>query len=582
MSLDACFLSFLTTQLNSELAGARVDKIYMPSRDETVFAMRGSCKKKLLISASTNSPRLSITEGEYENPAVPPTFCMVLRKHFLSARLKRVYMPEFERYVVFDFECKNDFFEPVDKSIIVELMGRSSNMILTEGDKIIDAIRRIDLSAASGRCILPSAKYIPPVHQEGKIPFDRLFDAEKIFSNPEITLEKAIMENVCGISPIVSRELAYKAAKQSEMRIKQLGLSDKQRLMQEIAGIQQNMKTGKCEPCIVIRKDTQKLVDFCFMPITQYGDFCEIKDFETPSMAVESYFSDTARKARFEQKTKDLSQFITRTHARISRTMEVRKKELSDSQKADKYRLYGELINANLYRIEKGMTKLVAENYYDGCKEITIPLKSELSPSQNAAAYFKKYNKAKNSVKILENLIEKDKAELSYLDSVFLALCDCENASDAVEIRAELEKGGYLRKRNRIKQTEKPTKPRHFEKDGFLILVGRNNIQNDMVTVKLSRKNDIWLHTKNIHSSHVIICCGASVPPDSVIEFAARLCAYYSSAKNDLKVEVDYCPVQNVKKPTGAKPGMVVYDGYQTVVVNPFSKQEMDLLNSEK
>lgn len=582
MSLDACFLTFLTKQLNSELAGSRVDKIYMPSKDETVFALRGNSKHKLLISASTNAPRICIGEGEYENPSVPPTFCMVLRKHFTSARLKRVYMPSLERCIVFDFECKNDFFEPVSKEIVVELMGRSANMILTSQGIIIDAIRRVDLSGDCGRCILPSAKYEFPKPQEGKTPFDEVLNADAIFENPELTLESAIMAKVSGISPIVARELAYRASGRSDMRIRQLGTGDKERLEALIFQYQSDIKEGICNPCIVIRKDNSKLVDFCFTDITQYGDFCEIKSVSSPSEAVFGFFESAARKARFEQKTKDLSQFISRTYNRISKTMEVRKKELADSEKAEKFRLYGELVNANLYRIEKGQTFVNCENYYDDCKEVKIPLKAELTPSKNAEAYFKKYTKAKNSKKVLTELIKKDKEELSYLDSVFMALCECESANDANEIRKELEREGYLRRRAKVKMSEKPTKPRQFEKDGFLILAGRNNLQNDLVTVKLSRKNDIWLHTKNVHSSHVIICCMGKNPPPSVIEFAAKICAYYSMAKNDLKTEVDFCPVQNVRKPNGAKAGMVVYDGYETVVVNPFTEEQISNLLKSK
>lgn len=575
MSLDACFLKFLTKQLNSELSGDRVEKIYMPSRDESVFVLRGDKKRKLLINASTNAPRISLTESDPENPAVPPTFCMVLRKHFLSSRLKRVYMPDFERCVVLEFECRNDFFEPVDKNIIVELMGRSSNMILTYADgRIIDAIRRVDISS-SGRSILPNMQYTKAPAQEGKLPFDSENCLENVFSNPDITLESALMSNISGISPILSRELAYRAAGRSDMRIKQLGKSDYDRLCGLCSSIRTDMENGICSPTVVKRADSGKLVDFCFMPVTQYGDFCQTLTFDTPAAAVEYFYSDTAKKARLDQKTRDLSAFIVRTSSRISKTMEVRKKELEDSLRADWYRLCGELINANLYRMEKGMTRLVAQNYYDGMNELTVPLKSELTPAANAAAYFKKYTKAKNSAKILAELIEKDKAELSYLDSVFMALCDCETSAEAAEIRAELESGGYLKKRSKKKSSEKPTLPRRFEKDGFIVLVGRNNVQNDAVTVKLSRKNDVWLHTKGVHSSHVLISCGGGNPPDSVIEYAARLCAFYSKAKNDLKVEVDYCPVQNVKKPVGAKPGMVVYDNYSTVVVNPLKEEEL-------
>lgn len=567
MSLDACFLKFLTTRFDRELSGSRVDKIYMPSRDEVVMVFRQGAKHKLLINASTNSPRILLTDAETENPAVPPTFCMVLRKHFLSARLLRVSMPDFEREIRFEFECKNDFFEPVNKTLAVSLMGRSANMvIIDEGGRIIDAIRRVDLSSG-GRCILPGAKYQKAPAQDGKVPLTEFRDYDKIFENPELTFENAIMTNVSGIAPIVARELAYLASGKSEMRVRQLGTGDRDRLKSLCDNIISDMERGVCSPCVIRRKDTGKLVDFCFMNITQYGDFCEVLPFETPSGAVEFFFDDSSKKMRLEQRTGDLSRFITRTHARISRTLAVRQKELLQSERAEDYRVMGELINANLYRIEKGASRLVAENYYDNLKEITIPLKRELSASANAAAYFKKYTKLKNSAKILAELIEKDKAELSYLDSVFMALCDCESAADAAQIRQELESEGYLKRRSKQKSQDKASAPRSFEKDGFEILVGRNNIQNDLITVRLSRKNDIWLHTKAVHSSHVLIRCAGKTPPNEVIEYAAKLCKRYSRAKDDLKTEVDYCPVQNVRKPAGARQGMVVYDNYNTVVV---------------
>ena len=579
MSLDACFLTYLTKELNTKLSGLRVDKVFMPSRDEAVLTLRGYEKYKLLINASTNSPRVCITNDEFENPAVPPTFCMVMRKHLLGAKLMRVFMPDFERAVWFEFEGKNDFFETVKKTVAVELMGRSANMmILDENGKIIDAIRRIDLSDSSGRCILPSAQFVPMPTQEGKIPLTELSDVEKIFENPELTLESAIMNCVCGISPIIARELAYRTTGVSEMRIRQLGTGDKDRLFAHFEKLKADMDGGVADYVIVKRRDNGRLVDFSFADITQYGDFCEILHFDSPSAVIEEFFGASSKKARFEQKTKDLSQLISRLSSRITRTCAVREKELRQSENADKYRIYGELINANLYCMQNGQTKLVCQNYYDNCNEVTIPLRADKSPAQNAQLYFKKYNKAKNSAAILTELIEKDKAELDYLDSVFLALCDCESAADADGIREELIRGGYLKRAKKTARVEKPTAPREFECDGFLVLVGRNNIQNDTLTVKLSRKNDIWLHTKNVHSSHVLIAARGETVPDKVIEFAARLCAHYSKAKGDLKVEVDYCPVQNVKKPQGARPGMAVYDVYNTVVVNPFTEDEVEKL----
>ena len=567
MSLDACFLTFLTYELESKLAGARVDKIFMPSRDESIFVMRGKEKYRLLINVSTNAPRLSLTESEPENPKIPPAFCMLLRKHFSGGRLMRVYMPSFERCIRFDFECKNDFFEPVTKSLVIELMGRSANMILLDGEKIIDAVRKLDLSSASGRCILPTATYTLPPSQEGKTPLDKVKDVSAVFENPELTLEKGIMNSICGISPLVARELAYKSANGSEKRIKTLGKSDADRLMRGIEEIQALCEGRVCSP-VIIKDNTGKPVDFCFMPVTQYGEYCECIPCESPSAAIEAFFGDGTRKARLEQMTGDLSKLILRTVSRIQKRVSLREKELENSARAEHYRVCGELINANLYRMTNGQTALVTENYFDECKEIKIPLSPALSPAQNAQAYFKKYTKAKNSADILKELIEKDRAELVYLDSVFMALCDCENATEAEEIRRELVSGGYIRRRA-SKYAEKESKPRQFEKDGFVIHIGKNNTQNDFVTVKLSRKNDIWLHTKNVHSSHVLISCKGTIPPDSVIEYAAQLCAYYSKARADKKVEVDYCPVQNVKKPTGARPGMVVYDNYNTVIVEP-------------
>lgn len=573
MSLDALFLTFLTRELNEKLVGSRVDKIFMPSRDESVFVMRGRERHKLLINVSTNSPRLSLTDSDPENPKIPPAFCMLLRKHFSGGRVERVYMPDFERCIRFDFECKNDFFEPVQKSMVLELTGRSANMILLDSDdRIIDAMRKLDLSSGSGRCILPTARYTPPPAQAGKTPILDITDVSVFFENPELTLERAIMNGACGMSPLVAREIAYRAALGSEKRVKTLGKSDMDRLRIEIEKIKDMCRTGECKT-VIIKDREGKPIDFCFMPVSQYGDYGTCTECVSPSAAIEMFFGEGTRKARLEQKTGDLSKLILRTSARITKRVALREKELENAGRADHYRICGELINANLYRMKNGQTALVTENYFDGCREIKIPLSPALSPVQNAQQYFKKYTKARNSADILRDLIAKDREELSYLDSVFLAVCDCENATEAEEIRRELVSGGYIRRRA-AKYAEKESRPREFEKDGFTIYVGKNNTQNDYVTVKLSRKNDIWLHTKNVHSSHVLISCKGKTPPDSVIEYAAGLCAYYSKAREDTKVEVDYCPVQNVKKPVGARPGMAVYDVYNTVVVQPLKEEK--------
>lgn len=479
-------------------------------------------------------------------------------------------MPSFERCVVFEFDCKNDFYEPVTRQVVAELMGRSANLILTENGRIIDAVRRSDLSG--GRTVLPSAPFEPAPPQD-KLPFTELTDTSVLLANPDITLDKAIMNVTCGISPLNAREIAYLVSGVSGRTCGELSLGERARLDKTVKAVLESIENGDCTPTLVTEKESGRLIDFSFMPIRQYGAFAVQQPLESPSAAVEAFFGQAAKKTRFEQKTRDLSQLLTRLSARVSRTMAVREKELADSEKADKYRVYGELINANLHRLKNGMTEFTAENYYDGMKPIRIPLRAELTPAQNAQAYFKKYVKARNSAGILTKLIASDRTELAYLESVFLALCDCESVKEAEEIRAELVAGGYIKKGAR-RAAVKPSEPLRLEKDGFEILVGRNNMQNDLVTVRLSRKDDIWLHTKAVHSSHVLIRCRGETPPDAVIEYAARVCAAHSKAKNDKKVDVDYCPVGNVRKPAGAKPGMVVYENYRTVTVAPTEEEK--------
>ncbi len=573
MALDACYLSFLSKEIDQTVAGARVEKLYQPAKDEIILHLRApGMRTRLLLCCAPNCARITLTRKDAENPAQPPLFCMVLRKHLMGARLERVWMPQFERAIFLEFTAKNDFFEPVQKYLVLEILGRTANlMLLDETHKIIEAIRHIDLTAQNGRQVLPGLKYEPVVPQQ-KTPFIEGSEGDL----PAITatdkpLWQAIMDQYSGISPIVAREIAHQSAGRIDTPAQGLTPNQKEALKTALSSAVERVQKGDCAPHAAKEIATDKWIDFSFMPIGQYGPSAEAIAYPSAVELIEDYYQKSAESVRLKQKTKDVEQLITRTSARIERTMRVRQKELEEGKKADHYRICGELLQANLHRAKSGMKEITVENYYDDCKPFTIPLREDKSPQQNAQLFFKKYNKAKTSARIVADLIKQDEADLSYLESVYLALCDCESGADVDQIREELIRTGFSK--NRRKNAQKPaapSKPRKFlSSGGFTILVGRNNVQNDYLTVKLSRKSDLWLHTKGIHSSHVLIVSeGKEIDDDTILE-AAALCAYFSKGKEAPKVEVDYCPVSHVKKPVGARPGMVVYEGHYSVLVEP-------------
>lgn len=578
MALDACFLTYLTREINETVTGARVEKVYQPGKDEIMLNLRApALRTKLLFCCTPNCARITLTGQEAENPAQPPLFCMVLRKHLVGARVERVYMPEFERAVFVEFTGKNDFFEPVKKYLILEILGRTSNLVLVdENRKIIDSIRHVDITA--GRQMLPGLGYEPVVPQDKK-PFSEVSPADLTpLTETDKPLWKAIMDHYSGISPIVARELAFCSAGRIDAAANGLTPNQRSALEAALAEAGANLNENRCTPTAVREKESGRWLDFSFMPIRQYGPSAESLSYPSPVALIEDYFEKSAEDVRLKQKTRDVEQLLTRTSARIERTMRVREKELEEGKKADHYRICGELLQSNLHRAKTGMTEVTVENYYDNCAPFTIPLRPDRSPQQNAQLYFKKYSKAKTSARVVAELVRQDKEDLSYLDSVFMALCDCETSADVDQIREELIRTGFSKNRRKNNgRSSAPSKPRKFTSStGFTILVGRNNVQNDQLTVKLSRKDDLWLHTKNIHSSHVLIQSNGKEIDDRSILEAAAICAYYSKGKNAPKVEVDYCPVSHVRKPNGARPGMVVYENYYSVLVEPKLPEEQN------
>jgi predicted ribosome quality control (RQC) complex YloA/Tae2 family protein len=579
MALDACFLTFLTKEINDTVAGARVEKLYQPGKDEIILHLRApGIRARLLFCCTPNCARITLTKKEAENPAQPPLFCMVLRKHLMGAKLERVWMPQFERAIFAEFTGKNDFFEPVQKYLVLEILGRTANlMLLDENHKIIESIRHVDLTAQNGRQVLPGLRYEPIPPQDKTSFIEGSAEDLSTITATDKPLWQAIMDQYSGISPIVAREIAHRAAGRTDPAANALTPNQKEALCTALLSAVEQVKTGDCRPHAVRETADGKWLDLSFLPIGQYGASAEAIPYESAIDLIEDYYEKSAESVRLKQKTKDVEQLISRTSARIARTMNVRKKELEEGKKADHYRICGELLQANLHRAKTGMKSITVENYYDDCHPFTIPLREDKSPQQNAQLFFKKYNKAKTSARVVADLIKQDEADLSYLESVYLSLCDCETSADVDQIREELIRTGFSKNRKKgAARPAAPSKPRKFlSSSGFTILVGRNNVQNDYLTVKLSRKDDLWLHTKGIHSSHVLIVSeGKEIDDDTILE-AAALCAWFSKGKDAPKVEVDYCPVSHVKKPVGSRPGMVVYEGHYSVLVEPKLLEEI-------
>ena len=574
MPLDAVYLSAVAEELRTPLLGAKIDKIYQPSRDEVIFALRtreGSFR--LLLSANSNHPRIHFTEASYENPATPPMFCMLLRKHLVGGRFTAVIQPPMERVIDLELECSDEFGELVKKHVVIEIMGRNSNLILTGSDgRIIDCVRRVDYEMSEQRQVLPGLYYHLPPQQEKKNPIavslEEIADLVLAIESPTRP-DSFIMEHFSGMPPLICRELTALFDPDLD-DLNTLPPAGRSAFAAHLKGEFSWIGEGKLTPYLLEKNGNPW--DFTYMPISQYGAMVECKRQESFSSLLDTFYAKRDAAARMKSKSQAMVKNITNLRNRAARKLENQKKELLATTNRDELRIKGELITANLYRMEKGQTKLITENYYDpDLKEVEIPLNPMLNPQQNAAKYFKDYNKAKNAEIYLTEQIAKGETEKEYLDSILDELSRAETEKDLMDIRQELIAGGYLRNTDKKKRMKtQPTKPMEFvSSTGLRIRVGRNNTQNDQLTLKDSYKSDLWLHTQKIHGSHVIVSCdGEECDDDTLIE-AAKLAAYYSQAREGQNVPVDYTVVKNVKKPNGSKPGMVIYDHYNTVYVTP-------------
>lgn len=579
MSLDGAFLHCVKEEL-SALVGARVDKISQPSREEIVVSLRmlngeDRSAKKIVFSANGTAARVHLTEQEYENPSAPPLFCMILRKHLSGGKLVGIRQDGLERILYFDFECVNEIGDKVLNTLTSEIMGRYSNIILMRDGRVVDSIKRITDGgdeSFTGRRILPNIPYEAPP----RTPRVSLLDTEAADVLNELfggeydgqRLAKALPALLEGIAPIFARECAFYAAGDVDAVLG--GISDPSimRVGDFLENAADALKNGG--NYTLLTDETGKKKDFSFVEIKQYGTLYKAEKFDSPSKLLDEFFGAAAKQDRMHQKARELLKTVSTALERVSRKLELQKKELAECAEREIFRVTGDLINANIYRLEKGMTKCVLEDFYTG-EPREISLDARLTPAQNAQKYYNEYRKLDTAEKKLTELIKKGGEELSYLDSVLDSVSRAESDSELSEIRRELREQGYLRaQKGDDRPSKKLSEPLKFRStDGFEILVGRNNRQNDILTLKTAKATDIWLHTKDIAGSHVIIRTNGQTPSERTITEAAILAAFHSKGRSGSGVPVDYIPVKFVKKPAGAKPGMVIFTNNKTLYVTP-------------
>lgn len=570
MGIDGIFLYELKSELCDALRDTRIDKIHQPSKEELVLLLRkAGGNMKLLINARPSCPRVHITESTFENPAEPPMFCMLIRKYLSGARFRGIENNGFERTVTLIFDAVNEMGDEVVFKLTAELIGKQTNIILVDKDgKIVDAVRRSDLET-SQRIIQSGARYSAPERAVKLAPTENgaeaLADAVISLNMP---LFKAIITAVDGVSPLISREIAVRSGLDTDMPS---ALDGEQRRKLEkgfewfISAINHPVPTA-------VYDENGVPFEFSFTEIKQYGSSVTQKRFESFSVLLDSVFSERDRKERIKALGNDLQRLVVNLHTRTLKKIAVREKELEQSKNCEILRVYGELLKANLYAVERGMPYVDVVNYYDpGLGTVRIPLNVALSPAQNAQKYFKDYKKCCNASLLLGGLIKESKDELQYIESVADELLRAQSVADLREIKNELADEGYIRRTaSEKKEKQKPFCPEKvLSPDGFTVLVGRNNRQNDELTLKIADKSDMWFHTKNIPGSHVIVKTEGKELPESTVLFAAKLAAKHSKASSSSSVPVDYTPVKYIRKPAGAKAGMVIYKTNKTVYVTP-------------
>ena len=561
MPLDAICLSALTGELSEKLPGAKIDKIQQPERDMILFSLRGSGENlRLLIAAGTGNARVHLTKSAFENPAEPPMFCMLLRKHLIGARILSVTQPKYERVLKLELETRDELGLEGHKTLIAELIGRSANLILVDSEgRILDCLRRMDYGGDLERRMLPGMFYREPPAQAKPALLET--EAEKrraMIEEADKTrpVDKWLLESFAGLSPLVCRELGFRCG------------GDWALLAPMLDAFTESVRAGEMQPYLYY--EDKKPVDFSFMRLKQYGDALKCEEADSFSDMLDRFYSGRDKLEQQRRRGHELLKTVRTVRDRQQRKLNARYEEFKKSEDREGVRKTAELITANLYRLKKGDSILRCQDYYEpDCPEIEIRLDPLKTPQQNAAAMFKDYNKRKAASEHLTALIADGEAQLDYLNSVLELIGAAESEKDLADLRRELVDTGYIKasagkKREKVK-AQAPL--RFVSSDGMEILVGRSNLQNDELTTKLGRRTDYWLHTQKIHGSHVLIRCEGEQPSDKSIEEAAAIAAYYSQGRDGGKIPVDYTMLRFVRKPSGSLPGKVIYTDYKTVMV---------------
>ena len=576
MPLDALCLSGVVAELKPILTGAKIDKVHQPGRDEVVLALRlGRGNGRLLLSASPNHPRLQMTELSRENPDAPPMFCMLLRKHLMGGRILSVEQPHLERIVELRLEVLDELGDRKERRLILEAMGRRANLVLVDDQgRIVDCLRRVDGDMSAQRQLLPGLFYRLPPAMEKADPtaLDGGEWLRRVEQAPgESRVDHWMLDTFGGWSPLVCREIAFRAGGRVDVTFDELGPQGRVRVGEAAEALLKTVRENSFTPTVISVEKRPK--DFTFFPAEQYEEAGECIVYPSFSALMDRFYEQRENQERIRQKGQDLIRSVTNARDRTARKIANQQRELEATQDRERLRQFGDIITSNLHAMERGMATLRAMDFYDpDGGEVEIKLDPLLTPQQNAAKYYKEYNKAKTAEEMLTIQLEKGRRELDYLNSVLENITLAEGERDLQEIRQELADTGYLRRQIKGKDKGRRLSPKPMEfrsTAGLRISVGKNNVQNDLLTCKQAFKSDIWFHTQKIHGSHVILWTGGAQPDLQSLNEAACLAAWFSQGRESGKVPVDYTPVKYVKKPAGARPGMVVYTTYETAWVTP-------------
>ena len=578
MPYDGIVTAAACHEFNEKIIGARIEKIYQPLKDELILTVsKPRVRYRLLISANAKNARMHLTETAKPNPAAPPLFCMVLRKHLEGGRIAEITQTDLERIIHINIDTRDELGRPTLKKMIVEIMGKHSNIILVDAqtNQIIDGIKRYSHAVSRHREVLPGREYTAPPKQDKAHPLG--LDEEQFFqlitaADLDLKLTDILLKTFSGFSPRMCMEIVYRSGLPLELKLNNCGEYDLRLLWQQFNNICADIEQGNFNPTLVLNTNASPK-DFAAFSLTQFADLPA--EHGEMSAVLDSFYTHHDRILQIQAKQQSLLTVVNREINRLKNKLPKYQQSLSQAEKADNYRIYGDLLTANMYRLQKGMKKIELENYYSAESEkVIVELDPQKTPAENAQAYFKKYVKAKKTVEAVKHQLIQAEQELDYLEGVESSIRYAESLTDLEEIHIELAAQGYAKpindkKKKDKKRRDKPQPLCYQSSDGITILVGKNNRQNDYLTLRLAKPEDIWLHTKDIPGSHVVIKTESQTVPSTTLEEAAVLAAYHSKAQHSSKVPVDYTLIKHVHKPNGAKPGMVIYENQQTVIVDP-------------